>query len=460
MNILTIHEPDTVPRRLRFSDPEVKRASFETEYAPGPWDLVVRWGLGDKYDLDRNTVLNPAWALRNIQDPRYVVELLRAHGIRTGYMRHVLGRAPRIPRYRLHVCDMRVISTTRLAGGGGSAKRMRNVREMARRVAYSLGLHFAAVEVGVIGRHEAVPISIDPTPTLTPRLGKRYADAVTEYGKRRMERLTKKPRPIVLGADPEFMILRSGREIVYASRYLPYRGRVGHDEQPSKRNRRLRPIAEIRPAPTADPAELVERIRRLLKVAMRRTPRRGVRWVAGSAPVSTYPIGGHIHFTDIRLTTELIRALDNYLALPLVMIENAERSRLRRPKYGYLGDIRWGRHGGFEYRVPSSWIVAPSYALAVLTLARLVASNYERLTRNIFTTPEYCRMFYAADGDGLRMEFEEAWSDLESLPDYHEVAAELEVIPDLVRQNKRWMESRDLRVRWGLISPPRRRRRR
>lgn len=464
MNILTIHEIASKPSRLVFSDESVKGAWFETAYLPGPWDLIVRWGCVDGYDNDRVPVLNPASALRNLQDLNYIVETLRAHGIRTGYLKDVLGRVPRIARYRLHVFDMRVLSTLRwhnkkLIRAYGTTRRMRKIREMAIRVVYSLGLHFAAVDVGVIGKHDAVPIAINPAPLLNTRLGKLYADAAVAYAKRWYERRQNTPKTVVLGADLEFIMKRRTGRIIYASRYFPYRGPIGYDEQGSRSHRRLHPIAEIRPSPSSDPEVLVDRIKQLLRTAARKTPRRGVSWQAGSAPVSAYPIGGHIHFSHMGMSTELVRALDNYLALPLMMLENPEKARLRRPKYGYLGEIRWGYHGGFEYRVPSSWIVAPDYALAVLTLAKLIACNYERLNRNIFLDPHICRMFYASDKEGMRQYFDDAWNDLRSLSDYKVVAERLEIFPTVVRENRRWMESRDLRVRWGLVAPIKRKRR-
>lgn len=153
-----------------------------------------------------------------------------------------------------------------------------------------------------------------------------------------------------------------------------------------------------------------------------------------------------------------MRALDNYVAFPLMMLENPVRARRRRAKYGWLGEFRWESYGGFEYRTPSSWIVGPHFAAAVLCLTKLVVDNYEKLGGDLFSSPEMCRLFYRSEKEGARAIFESVWSELESLNDYPKYETHLKIIPELVRANKRWHESRDIRVRWGLVHPAKQRR--
>jgi len=456
VNLLAIHPPKGKPKRLKFPNDNEGKITFDSEYLPGPWDAVMSWGATDFDPIGAEWVLNPPEALRAAQDKERVVERLRAHGIRTRYY----GRKG---RYRVHVCDLRVLGLYRRSGKKlkrihGGSKRMRAVRAMAVRCIYALGLHFGSVDVISLSKDEAAPTRVDPTPELTPTTGRLYARSASHFVARRRSRFDFARKPVTLGADIEF-IMRRGKGIVYASRYFSRHGRVGYDQQGSRYRRGAKPIVEVRPSPSSDPIVLVSNIKDLLRRAARRAPKDSS-WQAGSLPVRSYPIGGHIHFSDVPLTTELLRALDNYLALPVAMLEDPKRARRRRPRYGYLGEFRWQRHG-FEYRVPSSWIVAPDFAHAIACLAKLVAENYERLRLDMFAHNEICRAFYRSDKEVMRPAFEAIWSDLETLPDYSRMEEHLQVIPEWVREGKEWSENRDLKLRWGLVRrrPQKRKRR-
>lgn len=446
-------------RRLKFAKEAVSEAVFDTKYVPNSWDAVIRWGNTDGLDPAGHLVLNPADSLERVRDPAYVVDTFRAHGISSRYYKPAHERIPRVrARYRIHVCDLRTVAVFRRSRGKYrrvtvlGTKQMQRAREMAVRAAYVLGLHFACVDVAKLTKKKFAPIDVDPCPELTKTTGPLYAKAIVGYVRRRQKRW-REARNLVLGADLEFIMRRKKGGILYASRYFSRHGGVGYDQQGSRRNRRAHPIVEVRPRPTSDPIVLVERIRQLLKAAQARTPKKGVRWEAGSLPVPSYPIGGHIHFSGVDLTTELLRALDNYVAFPVMMLENPVKARRRRKKYGWLGEFRWESYGGFEYRTPASWIVGPQYATAILCLTKLVVDNYERLPRDIYTSPEICRLFYRSEKDGCREIFEMLWADLEALEEYSKYARELAIIPESVRANQRWNESRDIRVRWGIISP-------
>ena len=387
-------------------------AVYDSQYTPGAWDAVVRWGNTEGIDTGNHMVLNPARALERLRDHEYVLSTFAAHGMSTRYYKPARKHVPPVrARYRVHVCDLRTIAVYRASRKGYrrirvlGTKQMQRAREMAVRTAYVLGLHFACVDVGKLSRKKFVPMAVDPTPSLTNVTGRLYGKAIAASLQRRLKRIVEPRKQLVLGADLEFIMLRRKGGIVYASRYFPRRGRVGYDQQGSRRYRGAHPIVEVRPAPTPDPLELVDRIRVLLRRAAARAPKHGVRWEAGSLPVPSFPIGGHIHFSGIDLTTELLRALDNYVAFPLMMLENPVRARRRRAKYGWLGEFRWESYGGFEYRTPSSWIVGPHFAAAVLCLTKLVVDNYEKLGGDLFSSPEMCRLFYRSEKEGARGDF-------------------------------------------------------
>ncbi|MCZ4142661.1 hypothetical protein BZG17_33240, partial [Escherichia coli] len=124
--------------------------------------------------------------------------------------------------------------------------------------------------------------------------------------------------------------------------------------------------------------ELIAHLLRAFGSASRSITDHTLIWQAGSMPQRGLPLGGHVHFSGITLNGELLRTLDNYLALPLAMLQDP-RGDARRPRYGALGDFRLKSHGGFEYRTLPSFLVSPLVAKGVVGLAGLIASNYRRL---------------------------------------------------------------------------------
>ena len=150
-----------------------------------------------------------------------------------------------------------------------------------------------------------------------------------------------------------------------------------------------------------------------------------------------------------------MRALDNYLALPLLMVENARTARLRRRRYGFLADWRTKRHG-FEYRTPGSWLVSREVALGALCLAKLIGEDFELLRNAPLQEAPLTRAFYRCDKQALRPVIAGLWRDLSLTPTYRLFRPELETLR--ARMDEAWeaSEREDLRRTWGLI-PPRRR---
>lgn len=186
--------------------------------------------------------------------------------------------------------------------------------------------------------------------------------------------------------------------------------------------------------------------------ANRLAPYRNLKWVAGVMPLG-YPIGGHVHFSGIPLSNHLLRALDNYLAIPLSMLEPAKASRDRRRRYGLLGEIRMKSHGGFEYRTPASWLVSPEIALATLSLSYLIVTGYTRLPSDLLMEPQAQDRFYAGDHDYFRPLFDDLWKQIHALPGYNEYSSLLEPLACIIRSGNSWDESQDLRKAWGLPIP-------
>lgn len=256
---------------------------------------------------------------------------------------------------------------------------------------------------------------------------------------------------LLMGMDPEFVLVRDG-QIVLASEFMDRVGTVGCDSVRDQ-DQLIYPLAELRPDPQPDPEALLLEMRKALREASRIVTDRSLAWKAGGLPVPDYPLGGHIHFSGVPLTLHLLQALDNYLALPLLIVEDP-RARGRRPRYGFLGDFRRQPHGGFEYRTLPSFLVSPFVTKVALSIAYLVARYSDRLQARPLNTERYHRAFYEGDVDLLK-ECMPGWHrDMSSLPEYPKYASEIERLMAFIRESRTWNESRDIRPLWNIPVKP------
>ncbi|WP_342561309.1 hypothetical protein NST84_16710 [Paenibacillus sp. FSL R7-0345] len=174
---------------------------------------------------------------------------------------------------------------------------------------------------------------------------------------------------------------------------------------------------------------------------------RSLRWRAGGMPLPGWALGGHLHFSGVTLTAPLLRALDNYLALPLMLLEDA-RAAARRPRYGVLGDFRIQPHGGFEYRTLPSFLVSPVIAKGAVFLAHLIVSRYEDLTLRPLDREDLHAAYYSGDKTPLRAAFIPLQAQLRGLPGYAQAAAYIEPLLGYIAAERTWDESRDIRGLW------------
>lgn len=254
----------------------------------------------------------------------------------------------------------------------------------------------------------------------------------------------------MLGADPEFLLLSPQGKVVPASRFLQREGAVGCDAIVLGGHRVILPLAELRPRPSHNPRELAGNLHRTMRLAARRINDESLSWLSGGMPLKGFPLGGHIHFSRCWLNSHLLRALDNYLALPLLLIEG-ETARSRRPRYGFLGDYRRQPHGGFEYRTLPSWLVSPAVARGVLSLAALIAGSYRKLPGNPLQHPDIQAYFYTGKKELLLGTVHKLWNDLESLEEAYAVyAADLKPLKEMIFAMKSWDEMQDFRKAWKI----------
>jgi hypothetical protein len=166
-------------------------------------------------------------------------------------------------------------------------------------------------------------------------------------------------------------------------------------------------------------------------------------------PFTGYPIAGHIHFAEMTPTFSLRRKLDAYLALPLVLIEDAG-CRLRRNRYGFLGDVREKEYG-FEYRTLPSWLVHPDVTRGLLHLARLVVTSLNQLHATPHLQLPLIKAYYRGEKDVLIPYVRKIWSELSELPGYLLSRIHLDRYFTYLLSQEPWPATEDLRKTWGLV---------
>ncbi|AKG35083.1 putative amidoligase domain-containing protein [Paenibacillus durus] len=266
-----------------------------------------------------------------------------------------------------------------------------------------------------------------------------------------LQRALQRERPgrpdLVMGMDPEFLLLReSTGRVVPASRYLPTDGVAGCDAGPPG-TRGAFPVAELRPRPRGEPRALLAQLRSAAMEADRLIADRSISWRAGGMPLRGWALGGHLHFSGVTLTAPLLRALDNYLALPIALLEDA-RAGGRRPRYGVLGDFRLQPHGGFEYRTLPSFLVSPVVARGAVTLAHLIVSHYEELPLRPLDREDLHAAYYSGDKPPLRAAFAPLTAQLRALAGYAAAADAVEPLLRHIDAGRSWDETRNVRRLW------------
>jgi hypothetical protein len=459
---------------------------------PEAWTgrVVIQWGLFSEgrekqEELKRGDMrhdcikLQLAEAIERAQDSRRRDELLRANGIKT-LSSHSESQTDtyfpyryKIPVYHLHALAIfekkkRVWASGQIKkigspefiiheGMGDGYKEMgsdqttfhmrRAVRESVKAI-YALGLDFGMVTVGVLPSGHTLVLHVDPLPQLTRRLCQLFARAIQRYDAELTRELAR-TEPVMLGSDPEFLLLSAQGKVVAASRFLEREGPVGCDAIVLSGHRVILPLAELRPQPSADPDQLARNLHHTMQLAARAIPDESLAWLSGGMPLRGFPLGGHVHFSRLWLNGHLLRALDNYLALPLMQIEG-ETTGQRRPRYGGLGDFRPQPHGGFEYRTLPSWLVSPAVTRGVLALAALIAGHYWSLQRRPLQDTDVQAAYYRGDKQQVRTLIAQLWEDLERLPGYSRHAGSLEPLRSMIVRMEPWDERADFRKSWKI----------
>ncbi|TCS83036.1 putative amidoligase domain-containing protein [Tepidibacillus fermentans] len=327
----------------------------------------------------------------------------------------------------------------------------RRVSQLAIRAIYSLHLDYGMVTVGVTAGEKPWIIHVNPFPSLNKRLATLFAEAINHFTTKWETILNSKEQQVILGTDPEFVLRDMNGKMVLASKFLPRKGSVGCDDIWTNRDRTQLPLAELRPIPASTPRQLTINLYQTMILASKKIRSPKIEWLAGAMPIEGFPIGGHIHFSQIELNSFLLRALDNYLTLTVTLFEDP-RGKKRRPKYGFLGDYRIKFHQGFEYRTLPSWIVSPTLTKGVFALAKLIVKNYIYLYQDPLYDREIQEAYYQGEKEVLKPIVQKLWVELKQLKTYDDYRNYLDPLEKLMDKGYIWNENMDIRRLWKL--PP------
>lgn len=439
---------------------------------------VIRWLDGPGGTAVQNIppsesirVLQPASAVRLAADRQARDAALKRNGVNT--FRHAKGttgiqRRLVVPVFQLEALGVfsyggqlgpinrshsaSNLELTEWSGGqpSRSSASSRAEREAIKAV-YALGLDYGIVTIVSDETGAAAVADVDPYPPFEGDFVDRFAAAIARLQQGlAQERL--RNTPILLGMDLEFVLRRKGTDgkIVMASKFLERRGSAGCDSMRIG-DRLIYPLAELRPAPSSEPSELFRNLYTAMKLAAEKINDTTLEWLAGGMPAKGLALGGHIHVSGLWLHSDLLRVMDNYIALPLVLLEDVTTKR-RRPRYGALGDFRRQFHGGFEYRTLPSWIVSPALAMGVVALARVVCDHYRELGQRPLERAETQEAYYRGDEGRMKDTALRLWRDLERTEGYARYGKYLNRLKQQLVKGERWNEQSDVRLTWKL--PP------
>ncbi|MFC9709720.1 hypothetical protein ACFTRD_16410 [Paenibacillus sp. NPDC056933] len=364
-------------------------------------------------------------------------------------------------RYDVEICCLQAIRIKRrdTSGMGGAQESVldpdaastlfKRIERLAVKTLYTVGLDHGAVRLEATGKSGCAVVSIDPRPWKgMTDLSAMYRAGWKQLQSELDEERHRNTAP-TLGMDPEFLLVQMPEsKIVPASRFLERTGVAGCDSV-TIGGRRIYPVAELRPAPSSEPRELLAHLMRAFAVASRSISDHSLIWQAGGMPQRGLPLGGHVHFSGVTLNGELLRALDNYLALPLAILQDPRGSG-RRPRYGALGDFRLKSYGGFEYRTLPSFLVSPLVAKGVVALAGLIAGGYSQLRQRPLAKEAIHTAFYEGNREIMQAPISALLDDLTQMDDYERYERYAAPLISQLRQGRTWDESRDIRKLWNI----------
>jgi hypothetical protein len=346
--------------------------------------------------------------------------------------------------------DIHDINSFRDVAALPNSSLIRRIERYAIRAVYALGLDFACVYLRLQRSGKAVITKIEINPIQSELVHHLFAHAINTYTDHKLTEKLDRPMA-VFGMDPEFLLRNKAGKIVPANRFLQADGRVGYDSATVLGRKQTHPLVELRPEPSHSIIQLVSNLRRTMWHASKQITDQSLQWIAGGMPVVGLPLGGHVHISGIKLHSRLVRAMDNYLALPLIMIED-HSTKGRRKKYGRLGDVRRPSHGGFEYRTLPSWIVSPRVTKGILALTYVIVMHDDELLDRHLDRTDNLIAYLEGNKHDLEPIIRNIWLQLEGTSSYKDVRMYLDPLKLWIMEQRIWNEQVDFRTLWRI--PP------
>lgn len=469
MAYFLLHNGQPSARRLISGIHRLRKYTSATQLSGS--DYVIRYGATNESDPVNVNIMNSQVAVsRTLSRPK-MARLLRKMGVRfvlpSGSESGDVSRF--IRHYRIPFFDLQPLAYFRAdAGMAWINARIQRVQPsfhevspledkvairasyLAARALYTLGLDFGLVSLGMGPKGVLHVIDIIPFPVLEGKLFDLYTKAIENFIDREEKLAQTGIQDVVLGTDIELMLRNPQGKLVLASDYFSRNGRVGCDDRSVAYDGKRLPLVELRPEPDSNPLGLVAHLRNVFLEGVLKVNRPKVEWLAGSMPFRPYCTGGHIHFSNVPLSSRFIKILDNYIGLPLMAVENPDTAQLRRPRYGFLGDIRQKDYGGFEYRTPASFIVSKEVTTAAFCLAYLVAIHHRELPFYDVSDSEVQTAFYKSDTQTLRPLLIRNMDRIRQLASYDRYRDSIEPLFEMIESRTTWDEKVDIRRVWGL----------
>lgn len=326
----------------------------------------------------------------------------------------------------------------------------KNIYDLAIKSVHALGLDFGVVSIGQTSKNDCYVLDVDSTcKEMSSECKNKYISQFTKM-LFNYEDLINDTKDITIGADPECLLKdKNTEELVFASDFFTKEGMFGLDNRSIESGKKYYPLLEIRPNYSTNPIDVVNSIESNLNNICKRVHYKNIGLYAGSMPIYNYWVGGHIHF-GIRPNSKLIKALDNYLALLIIMIENSYSSKKRKTRYGCLGNFRLKNHGGFEYCTLSSWLVSREICEGILCLAKVIVQEYLNLNENFLGSYSDIRAFYLVNKFYFKDRIKNVINSISNTNTYKKYKSYIDPLFKEILLCRTWDEDKDIRENWNI----------
>ena len=249
------------------------------------------------------------------------------------------------------------------------------------------------------------------------------------------------PGPMSLGCDPEFILVDHHKRVLPANLWFPHEGVIGSDG----------PLAELRPAPALHESDVVDNLKGLIHslpgILSSKFGSARLIQPEGHSCWENYALGFHIHLGAPREiitfaapeTQEFIRsfitAMDYFVGIPAMLLEDSSTRRLGSGSYGKPGDYRITSKT-IEYRTPGGFHLRhPEYAAGILGLALCVGKELMEKTAQLSSNWRNLNKF--SDFQHVRGRFDlPAKSDIRWAIQEPTKRVAISHIPNLIKQVK------------------------